>query len=268
MAIPVDPGDGRVLADEVVGIVREVLGESLLGAYLHGSAVLGGLRPTSDVDILAVIDRSTTEDERRMITRRLLEISGRRASRGPARPVELMIVVQSNVRPWTDTPRAELQYGEWLRDEYEAGRVPAPEDCRDLAVLIDMTLAGNRALYGPPPAALLDPVPPADVRRSIVASIPGLLADLDSDTRNALLTLARILATLSTGEILTKDAAAELVVHRLPAGPSRAVLERARRMYLEGLNDDDPGVGWAGMEADVRAAAGALVSEIAGMDLE
>lgn len=46
------------------------------------------------------------------------------------------------------------------------------------------------------------------------------------------------------------------------------MLERARLMYLQGLNDDDPGAGWAGMEADVRAAAGALVSEIAGQEFE
>jgi predicted nucleotidyltransferase len=268
MAMPADPGDGRKLADEVVGIVRQALGDALLGAYLHGSAVLGGLRPTSDVDILAVIGRPTTEDERRTITRQLLEISGRRAGRGPARPVELIIVVQSKVRPWPDAPQLELQYGEWLRDEYEAGRVPAPEDFRDLAVLIDTTLTGNVALYGPPPATLLDPVPDADIRRSIVRGIPGLLASLESDTRNVLLTLARIAATLSTGEIMSKDVAVELVVHRLSTGPTRAVLERARRMYLDGINDADPGGSWAGMETDVRATASALVSEIAGMELE
>jgi streptomycin 3"-adenylyltransferase len=267
MAMPADQGDGHALADEVVGILRDVLGASLLGAYLHGSAVLGGLRPTSDLDILAIIDRPTTEDERGTITHRLLEISGRRATRGPARPVELMIVVQSKVRPWPDSPQVEFQYGEWLRDEYEAGRVPAPEDFRDLAVLIDMTLTGNRTLYGPSPETLLDPVPTGDIRRSMVAGVPGLLADLETDTRNVLLTLARILATLSTGEIVPKDAAADLVGHRLP-GPARAMLERARLMYLQGLNDDDPGAGWAGMEDDVRAAASAIVSEIVGTELE
>ena len=49
------------VAHEVIAIVRDVLGEALIGAYLHGSAVLGGLRPTSDIDVLAVIDRPTIE---------------------------------------------------------------------------------------------------------------------------------------------------------------------------------------------------------------
>jgi hypothetical protein len=231
--------------------------------------VLGGLRATSDLDILAVLDRSTTEDERRAMLRRLLEISGRRATRGPARPVELTIVQQAQVRPWRYQPDAEFLYGEWLRDEYESGHVPAPEPTRDLAMLITDVLAGNRPLLGPPPGDVLDPVPDADVRRAIVEGIPGLLADLESDTRNVLLTLARTLATLETGEILmAKDAAAEAVAHRLPSGPVRETLTTARLMYLEGMNDEDAGAGWAAAKPAAHEAANRLVSEIAGFALD
>ena len=121
------------VAHEVVAIVRDVLGEALIGAYLHGSAVLGGLRPTSDVDVLAVIDRRTTEPERGALVDRLLEVSGRRARRGPGRPIELTILVQSDVRPWRHPPRVEFLYGEWRRNDYEAGRARARGDGRPRA---------------------------------------------------------------------------------------------------------------------------------------
>ncbi len=52
-------------ADEVVRLVIDVLGDDVLGAYLHGSAVLGGLRPQSDIDVLVVLRRQTTAGERR-----------------------------------------------------------------------------------------------------------------------------------------------------------------------------------------------------------
>jgi hypothetical protein len=39
--------DRRQLA-EIVRALDEVLGPALIGAYLHGSAVLGGLHPHSD----------------------------------------------------------------------------------------------------------------------------------------------------------------------------------------------------------------------------
>ena len=65
-----------------------------------------------------------------MIVARLLEISGRRAYRGPARPVELTIVRAAEVRPWHFPPTVDLLYGEWLRDEFERGSVPGPGRCR------------------------------------------------------------------------------------------------------------------------------------------
>ena len=73
--------------------------------------------------------------------------------------MELTLVLQSEVKPWHYPPMSEMQYGEWLRDEYVNGLVPAPERSPDLAPLITMVLAGNHPLFGPPPAEVLDPVP-------------------------------------------------------------------------------------------------------------
>jgi streptomycin 3"-adenylyltransferase len=219
--------------------------------------VLGGLRPTSDVDVLAVIDRPTTERERRALVDRLLDISGRRARRGPGRPIELTLFVRSDVRPWPDPPRVDFLYGEWLRDDYETGQVPGPEPMPDLGPEIALTLAGNRTLFGPPPAALLDPFPSERIRRAIVAGIPSLLDDLDTDTRNVLLTFARIWATVVTDEISAKDEAAAWAVERLPAD-LRGPLDQARTMYLEGWDRDD----WGDDLAAARATALAMVDEI------
>jgi predicted nucleotidyltransferase len=47
------PEAGQV--QSVLQLIDEVFGGDVLGAYLHGSAVLGGLRPTSDLDILVAL---------------------------------------------------------------------------------------------------------------------------------------------------------------------------------------------------------------------
>ncbi len=216
---------------DVVSLVREVLGEDLIGAYLHGSAVLGGLRPRSDIDVLAVSRRSATPEQRRKLVDGLLDISGRRARRKPGRPVELIIVVQDDVRPWRYPPTCDFLYGEWLRDQYERGEVPRPEPSPDLAALLTMALAGDTPLFGPPPADLLDPVPPADLHHAVVAGIPGLLADLKDDTGNVILTFARIWATLATGEMRSKDAAADWALAHL-AVEQRPVMAHAKAIYL------------------------------------
>jgi streptomycin 3"-adenylyltransferase len=50
--------------EAIVGILELVLGPDLVGTWLHGSAVLGGLRPRSDIDVLAISRRPTVPRER------------------------------------------------------------------------------------------------------------------------------------------------------------------------------------------------------------
>jgi streptomycin 3"-adenylyltransferase len=246
----------RRQADTVLGLVSDVLGSDVVGAYLHGSAVLGGLRARSDLDILVVTRQPTTASQRRVLVERLMAVSGSRALRGPARPVELVVVVQSAVRPWRYPPMCEFLYGEWLRDAYERGEIPAPEPSPDLATLLTMVLSANAPLVGPPPAEVVDPVPSADLRESVVAGVPQLLAEVDDDTRNVVLTLARIWRTLVTGEVTSKDAAADWALARLPAA-QRPVLQRARDIYV-GVHPEQ----WSDLIDQVPPFADYVVAEI------
>ncbi|GGK92470.1 aminoglycoside adenylyltransferase family protein [Streptomyces flaveus] len=242
---------------DVLRLVHRVLGTDVLGVYQHGSAVLGGLRPGSDLDVFVVARRRTTEQERRALVQGLLEVSEGQARSGPGRrPVELTVVARDDVRPWRYPPRCEFLYGEWLRDEFDRGVVPAPAPTPDLAPLITMVLLGNAPLSGPPPADVLDPVPHEDLRRAIVAGVPELLAELESDTRNVLLTLARVWTTLETGTITSKDAAAAWALERLPAR-HRPVLARARSGYLGHEKES-----WDGLMPQVSALADHLVARL------
>ncbi|MGW0732454.1 aminoglycoside adenylyltransferase family protein [Streptomyces sp. NPDC002851] len=214
--------------EQTVALVRDVLAPELLGIYLHGSAVLGGLKPASDLDILAVTRRSLDDRKRHALLKGLLEVSGLTAT---VRPVELTVVVQSEVCPWRFPPTGDFLYGEWLRAELQTSGPPHPSPMPDLALVLTMTLAGDHPLTGPPPAELLGPVPHVDLVRASVAGIAELLDDLADDTRNVLLTLARAWTTLATGEIQSKDAAADWALAQLPP-EHRPVLEHARDLYL------------------------------------
>ncbi|KOG61006.1 aminoglycoside nucleotidyltransferase ANT9 [Streptomyces sp. NRRL F-3307] len=241
---------------EIVGLVGGVLGQDVIGTYLHGSAVLGGLRPASDVDVLVVSRRPMDEQDRRALLGGLLRISG---SQNKVRPVEVTVIVQSEVRPWRYPPTCDFLYGEWLRAEYEAGEVPQAEPMPDLALLITMALNGDRPRTGPRPAQVLDPVPRADLIRASVAGIPGLLDGLDSDTRNVLLTFARIWTTLATGQIKSKDAAADWALAQLPP-EHRPALEHARQLYLNCPYAEES---WSdALQAQVRPHVDRVLAEI------
>jgi streptomycin 3"-adenylyltransferase len=244
-------------SDAAVDVIRRGLADAeIVGLYLYGSAVAGGLRPDSDLDLFVVTDRRLTATEKARIVEGLLPISYRR-TRPPAwRPIEVTIVAQPEVRPWRYPPRIELQFGEWLRDAMVSGAVePEPAEHPDLAVLITMVRQTSRALIGPPATDLLDAVPPAELERAMLDGLPSLMSDLADDTRNVLLTLARIWMTVATGEIGSKDEAADWVLS-LVAEADRPSLARARDLYRTG------GYGDPWDEAAVRALAEHLVNEV------
>lgn len=222
---------------------------SLLGAYLYGSAVDGGLRPDSDLDLFGVTQRRLTADERRAIIEGLLPISGPLTRPPEWRPIELTLVVRDDVVPWNYPPRLDLQYGEWLRPAFLAGDVrPWPSVSPDLAMLITMVTGHSEPVLGPPAQQLLDAVQREDLVRAMIDELPSLLADLEADTRNVLLTLARMWMTAATGGVRSKDAAAAWALGDLPP-ELRPLLARARAGY-RGETEDR----WEDLEA-VRALA-------------
>jgi predicted nucleotidyltransferase len=250
--------DDRAQLAALLQALRDVTGGGLVGAYLHGSAVLGGLQVQSDIDVLAVIERPLTSDERRRMIAQLLVVSGRYPYATPPRPLELTVVVRSEIHPWRYPPVADFQYGEWLRDRFEAGDPEARSSKvdPDLALLITMSLLGATPLVGPPPSEVFEPIPTEHVLDAMVEGVGALVADLDADTRNVVLTLARIWSGVVSEAILSKEAAAGWALPRL--GPEhRAVLVRARDIYL-GVEEEH----WEDLHDRIHPFATAVVSEI------
>jgi predicted nucleotidyltransferase len=244
-------------AGAVLGVLDRALPPGvLLGAYLYGSAIVGGLKPDSDLDVLAVVERRLADGERDAVLASLLPISGRQTRPAGWRPVELTVVVAGEVRPWRYPPRMELQYGEWLRAEALAGRLVAPPSSPDVAILLTMVRAASRPLVGPPAEVLLDPVPAGDMAHAIHDEVGPLLAELETDTRNVLLTLARMWSTLATGEVRSKDAAAAWAEEFLAANQAR-LIAAARAGYLG--DDDGP---WEPIMPAVRDVADAMTARI------
>lgn len=227
--------------------VESFLGSSVVGVYLFGSAIVGGLRPNSDVDVLVIVDEDLSDNVRKELVNRLMKVSGRVGEDTPVRPLELTIVRLSDVVPWRYPPRMEFVYGEWLRDELEQGRIPAPTHNPDLAIVLKKARENSIPLAGPDASEILDPVPMTDLRRAIGESLPELIEDIRGDERNVVLTLARMWLTAAVGEIAPKDVAAEWAMNRLPDAQA-SLLDMARKAYLGECHDK-----WEGHEAELMA---------------
>lgn len=221
-----------------MALLQRILGDGLLGAYLHGSAVTGGLRPQSDIDLLAVVDAALTASQRKALLMDLLRLSGRHpAAAGAPRCLEVMVFCRADLARGAYPARAEFVYGEWLRGAFEAGEQPIPERDPEYSLILAQARQEAIPLLGPPLAELLPDVPAEHVRQAMRDVLPGLLDGLSGDERNVLLTLARMFYTASTGKFVTKDAAASWAIPRIP-DPDAMMLDHARRAYLGEVADD------------------------------
>lgn len=219
-------------------VLQECLGSSLQALYLHGSAVNGGLRPNSDVDLLAVCDRNPAPETSALLVDRLMQISGRHpVAPGMPRCLEVMIFLRQDLAASRYPARCAFIYGEWLRDEFEAGIVPQAHT--DPEYTLVLAQAGQEAinLVGLTREHLLPSVPQGDVRRAIADALPALIGNLPGDERNVLLTLARMWYTLETGTFVPKDAAAEWALP-LVSPETAAALALAQAAYRGAAVDD------------------------------
>lgn len=238
-------------------LLRIIPPDAHLGTYLYGSATAGGMRPDSDLDLAVIVSRRLTPEEKTALIATLRPLSRRGMRPKEWRPLEVTVVALPDVRPWRYPPPVDLQYGEWLTDADLAEQAAAePREHPDLALAITQLREAGRAIAGPAARQILDAVPHGDVVRATLDSLPSLLAGLEDDTRNVLLTLARMWSTLATKTLRSKDAAADWVMGRL-SRQDQSSMVYARDLYRHGGWGD-----WTDRRGEVRDLAERMVKEI------
>lgn len=107
-------------------ILDKHLGASIRAVHLFGSAITGGLKPFSDIDLLVTVDERPAVAERQALMRALLSVSAPPGHDLSLRALEVTLLVKQDVVPWRYPARREAQFGEWLRADLEAGRHEDP----------------------------------------------------------------------------------------------------------------------------------------------
>ena len=243
-------------AIQVLTIIKELLEDQIVGVYLYGSAVSGGLRPNSDVDILVLTNCGLSVATRSKLSKQLMRISGRPGESRGIRPLEVTVVNQNDVVPWHFPPRFEFMYGEWLRAQFEKGEIPGATVDPDLALLLAQAERNSITLFGAGVEEALEPIPWIDIQRAMRDSLPGLIASVQGDERNVILTLARMWYTASTSEFSSKDGAADWAIPQLPEEHA-ALLDQARKAYLGEFVDN-----WEGKEKELASLVEHLEASI------
>lgn len=242
-----------------IELLKMILGPDLLGVYLYGSSLVGGLQKYSDIDLFAVTNRATTSEEKAKLIAKLLQISGI-YMKSSKLPMEITLVEKRMINPWQYPPHFDFQYGDWLRGTFEKGIVEPWENYEmpDLAVIVTQVLLRSETLWGLKPEQLLVPVPYHDFMKAMLHDVNRLVADLEHDTRNVLLTFARIWSTLETDTIRSKPAAADWAINHL-SKKFQPVMKRAKSICM-GIENEY----WDDIKVLVKLCADFMVDKING----
>jgi len=238
-------------------LLKRILGPDLLGVYLFGSSLVGGLQKYSDIDLFVVTNRVTTLEEKTRLIASLLQISGI-YMKSSKLPIEMTLVEKAAINPWQYPPHFDFQYGEWLRKSFEEGILEpwVTYEMPDLALIVTQVLLKSKTLKGLEPEQLLVHVPYHDFMKAMLHDLDRLAADLEHDTRNVLLTYARIWSTLETNAIRSKPAAADWAMNRLPK-IYQPVMKRAKSICIGVENEY-----WDDIEVLIKSCKDFMVDKI------
>ncbi|EAM3022479.1 AadA family aminoglycoside 3''-O-nucleotidyltransferase [Salmonella enterica] len=218
---------------KVLSVIEHHLEPTLLAVHLYGSAVDGGLKPYSDIDLLVTVTARLDDTTRRALFNDLLEVSASPGQNKALRALEVTIVVHSDIVPWRYPARRELQFGEWQRKDILAGIFEPATTDSDLAILLTKAKQHSVVLAGSAAKDLFSSVPESDLFKALADTLKlwNSPPDWAGDERNVVLTLSRIWYTAATGKIAPKDVAATWAMARLPA-QHQPILLNAKRAYL------------------------------------
>jgi hypothetical protein len=140
----------------VAAVLRELLGDGLVAAYLIGSGALGGASEArSDVDVVAVCAAPPAGDVERALVARL----GTLAMTWPLRGLEFVLYTRAAVADPARVPHWELNLNVGQGMERHLSRDPAADPPHWFVLDLDILRGHGRTLTGPPPAELVGPIP-------------------------------------------------------------------------------------------------------------
>jgi mannose-6-phosphate isomerase-like protein (cupin superfamily) len=137
------------------GLLRRLLGDDLVAAYLIGSGALGGAAAQSDVDVVAVCATDPPEERRRAVAAALGEL----AMTWPLRGLELVLYARAAVATPARRPRFAVNLNAGPHMPFHVSYDPADEPAHWFLLDLAILRAHGRTLTGPPPAELVGPIP-------------------------------------------------------------------------------------------------------------
>ncbi len=219
-----------------------ILGEKLVGMYLHGSIAFGCFTwETGDIDFLAVVDAPLTQPEKEALIRTLLDMT----PDAPPKGFEMSVALRDACDPFQHPTPFELHFSNSHKARAE---VDLSAYCRemhgvdpDLAAHVTVLRSVGRTLQGAPIDAVFGEVPRSAYVDSILADVENAETDIADNPVYVALNLCRVLAYLTDGAVLSKAQGGQWGLAHLP-GEYHPLLQSALAAYDGAAFPEMPGL--------------------------
>lgn len=220
----------------------KLLGDDLVGIYLHGSAAMGCMNAKkSDLDLLVVVKNDLPDETKRKYMDMVVELN----KEAPAKGIELSIVKENVCSPFVYPTPFELHFSITHLDWYMSN----PDDYvekmkgtdKDLAAHITIILHRGKTLYGKEIGDVFSDVGKEYYFDSIWYDIEGAVTDIVENPMYVILNLCRVLAYVKDGLILSKDEGGRWGLQNIPdkyRDLISAALEEYRNCTIMQLNEE------------------------------
>ncbi len=196
---------------------KEILQDNLVGIYLHGSAVMGCYNPAkSDIDLIVVVKNSMPDAVKKSFMDMVVELN----QNGPAKGIEMSIVKQNYCNPFVYPTPFELHFSvghiDWYKNDPDDYVSKMKGEDRDLAAHFTIINHRGKCLYGSSIKDTFADVSVQDYIDSIWNDIADAEEEITDNPMYLILNLARVLAYLKDGLVLSKKEGGEWALDNIP----------------------------------------------------
>lgn len=196
---------------------QRILGDNLVGIYLHGSAAMGCFnKDKSDVDLLVVVNSNIPDEAKSRYMDMAVELN----ADAPAKGLELSIVRKRVCRPFVYPTPFELHFSnthlEWYKTD-PAGYIAGMKGTdKDLAAHFTIIFHRGKCLFGEAIRDVFEEVGREEYFDSIWYDVRNAAEEIAENPAYFILNLCRVLANKREGLILSKREGGEWGMDNVP----------------------------------------------------
>ena len=185
---------------------QKILGDNLIGIYLHGSAVMGCYnKKKSDIDLLVVVEEAIPDNIKHCFLDMVVELN----NYAPPKGIELSIVKREVCNPFVYPTPFELHFSvahlEWYKTNPFDYIAKMKGTDKDLAAHFTILSHRGKCLYGKDIQDVFGAVRKEDYFDSIWSDIEEAETEIMDNPTYMILNLCRVLAYKKEGLILSKQ---------------------------------------------------------------